>query len=163
VAAVVDVAPDGAHVTLCGAAKVAPDRWRVEVFGAWPSVADARFALPDLLARIRPAAVGWFPSGPGAALGADLRAMEAIELKGQEVNELCQEFAALVAAGQIAHPNDPLLNAHIAGTAKLHSGDGWRFARKGSGHVNASYSAAGAVRIARTLPEPERVSRPLCV
>jgi hypothetical protein len=54
----------------------------------------------------------------------------------------------------VLHPDDPLLNAHIAGTSKLRTGDGWRFARKGAGHVDAAYAAAGAVRLARTLPPP---------
>lgn len=163
VAACIDVAPDGAHVTLAGAGVQLDGRTRVEVFRSWPTVSDARRELPDLLARIKPAALGWFPSGPGAALGADLRALEAIELKGAEVTEACQEFAALNTGGQVVHANDPLLNAHVSSTGKLHTGDGWRFVRKGAGHVDAAYAAAGAVRIARTLPEPERTSRPICV
>jgi len=131
---------------------------RVEVLAAWPSAVQARRELPALLARIAPAAIGWFPSGPGAELGADLRALDALEIKGAEVTESCQEFAGLVTARQILHPSDPLLDAHVAGTSKLRSGDGWRFARKGVGHVDAVYAAAGAVRVARTLPAP--VKRP---
>lgn len=156
VAACVDVAPDGAHVTLCGAALLDETRVRVEVFAAWPSVAQARRELRSLLGRIRPRVVGWFPSGPAAALGVELRALEAIELKGSDVTESCQEFAGLVAARTVLHPSDPLLNAHIAGTSKLQTGDGWRFARKGAGHVDAAYAAAGAVRLARTLPPPPK-------
>jgi hypothetical protein len=163
VVACLDVAADGGHVTLAGAGVMPDGKVRVEVFGSWPTTGDARFAVPDLLARIKPAAVGWFPSGPAAALGAELRALDAIELKGSEVAETCQEFASLVASGQVRHGNDALLNAHISGTAKLHTGDGWRFARKGASHVDAAYAVAGAARIARTLPEPERLSRPICV
>lgn len=155
IAACVDVAPDGAHVTLCGAAVLDDLRLRVEVLAAWPTAAAARKELPKLLGKIRPAAVGWFPSGPAAELGAEMRALDAIELKGSEVTEACQEFAGLVGGRQILHPDDQLLNAHISGTSKLRSGDGWRFARKGAGHVDAAYAAAGAVRIARTLPPPE--------
>lgn len=154
VAACVDVAPDGAHVTLAGAAVLEDGRVRVEVLAAWRDTATARKELPGLLERIRPAALGWYPSGPAAALGNDLRTDEAIELKGSDVTEACQEFASLVLARQILHSDDPLLNNHIAGTAKLRSGDGWRFSRKGVGHVDAAYAAAGAVRIARTLPAP---------
>src|SRR5690606_24081977 len=152
VAACEDVAPDGAHVTLCGAAVLDDERARVEVLAAWKSTEQARRELPELLARIKPAAVGGFPSGTAAGLAADLRPLEALELKGAEVNELCQEFADLVMARSILHPSDPLLDAHIAGTAKLRTGDGWRFARKGAGHVDAAYAAAGAVHVARTLP-----------
>lgn len=156
IATCVDVSPDGAHVTLTGAAVADNGKVRVEVLAAWDTLDRARRELPSLLAKIKPAALGWFPSGPAAALGVTLRELEPIELKGTEVTECCQEFAALVAGGQVRHGNDPLLNAHIAGTAKLHTGDGWRFARKGAAHVDAAYAAAGAVRIARTLPPPPR-------
>lgn len=156
VAACVDVAPDGAHVTLAGAAVLDDGRVRVEVLAAWKSTAEARRKLPELLRKIAPAAIGWYPAGPAAELGVNLRELGAIELKGAEVTEACQEFAGLVGARQVLHPDDPLLNAHISGTAKLHTGDGWRFSRKGAGHVDAAYAVAGAVRIARTLPAPER-------
>lgn len=159
VAACVDVAPDGAHVTLAGAAVLDDGRVRVEVLAAWSTTAAARRELPALLRRIGPAAVGWFPSGPAAELGVELRDLDALELKGTEVVEACQEFAGLVAGRQVLHPDDPLLNAHISGTSKLRTGDGWRFARKGAGHVDAAYAAAGAVRVARTLPAPEKVAK----
>lgn len=101
---------------------------------------------PDCRRRERPAAPAPRPSvsAPG----------EVLELKGADVTEACQEFAGLVLARRLLHPDDPLLNAHVAGTSKLRAGDGWRFARKGAGHVDAAYAAAGAVRIARTLPPP---------
>lgn len=156
VAACVDVAVDSGHVTLAGAAVLDDGRVRVEVLGAWTSTAAARRELPGLLGRIRPARTGWFPSGPAAELGVNLRELAEVELKGTEVVEACQEFASLVAARQVLHGNDPLLNAHVAGTAKLRTGDGWRFSRKGAGHVDAAYAAAGAVRIARTLPPPTK-------
>jgi hypothetical protein len=159
VVACVDVAPDGAHVTLAGAAVLDDERVRVEVFAAWKSTEEARRELASLLARIGPAAVGWFPSGPAAALAADLRALEAVEIKGAEVGETCQEFSDLILGRRVVHPNDPLLNAHIAGAAKLHVGDGWRFARKGAGHVDGVYASAGAVHIARTLPPPVKKPR----
>jgi len=155
-AVVVDVAPDGNHVTVCAAATVDDVRVRVEVLAAWDSVAQARRELRGLLGKVRPRVVGWFPSGPAAQLGVTLRALEPAELKGADVTECCQEFAALVAAGSVLHPSDPLLDAHVAGTSKLHVGDGWRYARKGAGHVDAAYAAAGAVRLARSLPPPPK-------
>lgn len=156
VALCLDVAMDGAHVTLAAAAVLDDGRVRVESIQAWATPDRARRELRNIVARVRPAVLGWFPSGPGAALGADLRALEAAELKGADVTELCQEFADLVAARRIAHPSDPLLNAHVAGSSKLRSGDGWRFTRKGVGHVDAVYAMAGAVRLARTLPPPSK-------
>lgn len=161
VAACVDVSPDSAHVTLAGAAVLDDGRVRVEVLAAWKSTASARRELPALLRKIAPAAIGWYPAGPAAELGVDLRGLgdNVLELKGTEVAETCMGFSSLVAARRVLHPDDPLLNAHISGTAKLRTGDGWRFSRKGIGHVDAAYAVAGAVRIAQTLPAPERRHR----
>ena len=158
VAACIDVAPDGAHVTLAGAAVLDDGSVRVEVFAAWDSVTQARRELSGLLDRIKPAQVSWFPSGPAAGLAADLRPLEAVEIKGSEVAETCQELATLVAARQVRHPGDPLLDAHLAGAGKAWSGDSWRFTRSG-GHVDAVYAVAGAVHVARTAPIPEPVAR----
>lgn len=167
VAACLDVAPDGQHVTLVGAADVGEGRYRLAVLAAWSSTADCRRELKDLLRRIRPATFGWFPAGPAAALATDLRIEQdppigrrtdglpsSQELKGSAVGEACQGLGDLAVARQIEHPADPLLNAHIAGSTRYVTGDGWRFARKGSGHVDAAYAAAGAVHLARTLPPP---------
>jgi hypothetical protein len=246
VAACLDVALDGQHVTLAGAAVLDDGRVRVEVLAAWTSTADARRELGPLLAKIRPAALGWYPSGPAAELGTELRQVplpsapadgppaagsalaalrrahlpagfhdcatpdcryvvplsvrycclgcgaahdrgheihdhdpdcrrrerpappaprpaaaagppgELVEISGSDAVEACAEFAGLVLARQLVHPDDPLLTAHVAGTSKQKVGDGWRFARRGAGHVDAAYAAAGAVRIARTLPPPPR-------
>jgi hypothetical protein len=157
-----DVAPDGAHVTLAGAAQLDDGRTRAEVLGAWQTTDQARRELETLLVKLRPAVLAWFPNGPAAALGADLRALtsaEVVEIKGAEVNEACMSFADLVAARRIVHPSDPLLDAHVAGSQRLVSGDGWRLCRKGVGHVDAAYAAAGAVHAARTLPPPTKKPR----
>lgn len=87
---VLDVAPDGRHVTAVLAAPIgsrlagssaaarlmAPDvpqdMVRIEVAGAWDSTDAAMAALPGLVEAIRPRAVGWYPLGPGAVLTADL-------------------------------------------------------------------------------------------
>ncbi|GAA2855329.1 hypothetical protein GCM10010472_10760 [Pseudonocardia halophobica] len=158
VAACVDVAPDGAHVTLAGAAQLDDGSVRVEVFAAWESVTAARRELPGILARIAPRTVAWFPSGPAAGLAADLRSLDTVEIKGAEVAECCQELATLVTARQVRHPGDPLLDAHVAGAGKAWSGDSWRFTRSG-GHVDALYAVAGAVHAARTAPVPVPVPR----
>lgn len=155
VVAVVDVAPDGGHVTLAGAAVLDDGRVRVEAFAAWTSTEDARRELGELVGRIGPAVSGWFPSGPAAALAPELRALGAVEIKGQQVYEACQGLADLVLARRVLHPADPLLDAHVAGAQRMHTGDGWRFARRGAGHVDAVYAVAGAVYLARTLPAPD--------
>ena len=175
-----DVAPDGRHVTLAGAAPLDDGRVRVEVFGAWGSTDDARAgtkgapSLAAILAQLKPRALGYFPTGPGAVFGVDLAELHGpvvgrltvrkdgmhpygpgvVELTGGTVPELCATFADLVQVRQVIHPDDPLLNAHVGGSQRHRLGDGWRFARKGAGHVDAAYALAGAVHLARSLPAP---------
>lgn len=176
IAAVLDVAPDGKHATLAVAARLADGRARVEIAAAWDSTDAARAELPALLGRIRPAAFGWYPSGPAAAIATTLRPLalkhnhrpggkredgelpEDGAITGARVTEACQELADLVRALRVVHPADPLLDAHVRAASKLRSGDGWRFTRKsdGQGHVDAAYAAAGAVKVALTIPDPKR-------
>jgi hypothetical protein len=126
-----------------------------------------------LLAKVKPQALGWFPSGPAAALAADLTdrrkagrpswppaGVTVEEIRG-EVSAVCMGFAEQVGAAQIVHSDDPLLNAHVAGAERLKRGDAWVFSRRGAGHVDATYAAAGAVHLARTLPSP--IGRPRLV
>lgn len=164
-AACVDVAPDGLHVTLSVAALTSDGRVRTEVVQAWDSTEAARDGVParnipslsEWLDKIKAQQEGWFPSGPAAALADVMRKRsKAVELKGATVTEACQQLADLVAARRIIHPGDPLLDNHIAGAKKLQSGDGWRFVRNGAGHVDAAYSVAGATHLAINMPEPVR-------
>jgi phage terminase large subunit-like protein len=181
VAVCIDVAEDGAHVTLCGAAMLSDGRVRVEVLRAWESTDRARDELPELLERIKPAEIGWFPNGPAAVLGAELRAIrrkvrlgiavikrtevieeeehETTRMTGSLDREACQGFAELVRIRRVVHPNDPLLNAHVLAAIPRPTGDGYRFERRDTGHVDAAYAAAGAVHLARTLPPIPPVPR----
>lgn len=153
VVAVLDVAPDGAHASLVAAAVLPDGRVRVDVVAEWSSTQELRVALPALLARVRPRALGWFPGGPAAAIAADLKGIRvAHEIKASDVGPACQGFAEQVAARRVLHPDDPLLTAQVLGSARLVVGDGWRFSRRGEGHCDAVYAAAGAVHLARTLP-----------
>lgn len=153
IAACFDVAPNGEHATLALAAVGEDGRVRVEIAAAWHDTRAARVELSDLLDRINPAALAWFPSGPAAALAPDLRRRrKVVELRGQDVSAACMGFADLVRARGVLHPGDPLLNAHMGGASKLHSADGWRFTRRGVGHADAAYAAAGAAYAALTLP-----------
>ncbi len=181
-----DVAPDGQHVTLCGAAVLDDGRIRGEVFGGWgpqdgaTATDRARRALPGLLDKLRPRALGWFPSGPAAVLGVDLghqhgvtigrwniprdamldQAPGLIELTGAAVTEACQSLADVTTGRLFLHSGDPLLNAHVTSSMRLMQGDGWRFVRRGAGHVDAAYAMAGAVRLARLLPAAAPAERP---
>jgi hypothetical protein len=165
VALCLDVSIDGMHATVYGAA-VDGDRVRVAPVEDWAgpqAVADLRAQLPAIVERVKPRALGWFPAGPAAAVAAELAEREGWPPEGVEfeairgeVTAVCMGFAEQVHALAIAH-NDPLLDAHVLAAEKLHQGDGWRFTRRKSGYVDAAYAAAGAVHLARTLPEPAEV------
>lgn len=151
--ACVDVAPDGEHVTLAVGAQLDDGRVRGEISAAWKTTREARDQLPALLDQIQPRATAWFPSGPSAALAPILRPRSgSLELKGQQVNEACMGLADLVDARRVLHPGDPLLDAHVTGATKYYVGDGWRFVRRGAGHVDAAYAFAGIAHAALTVP-----------
>jgi hypothetical protein len=173
-----DVAPDGRHVTLAAAAQRDDGKVLVVEVGAWTSTEAARAALPAILRGAKPRALGWFPGGPAAVLGVDLAAQNAdvrgpvgkrnvrqdefldyapgvLEVAGRAVPAACQTFADLVFQRVIVHLDTPLLNGHVAGAQRLDQGDGWRFTRRGAGHVDAVYAAAGAVHLSRAIPGPK--------
>lgn len=158
VVVVVDVSPDGLHATLVAAAELEDGRTRVEPVAAWDgptATTDMLRALPGHLEQIKPRAFGWFPGGPAAAATADVKNLPGgivVEPIKGETNAVCMGMAAQVIAGRIAQSADPLLDAHLASAEKMYVGDGWRFMRRGAGHCDAAYAAAGAVHLARTLP-----------
>ncbi|MGH3190014.1 MAG: hypothetical protein ACRDOL_22665 [Streptosporangiaceae bacterium] len=157
IAACFDAAPDGKHATLAVAAVLPDGRVRVEIAAAWKNTDAARAELGPLLDRIKPVVTGWYPSGPAAAFAPILRARRgSAELTGGKAAEACMGLADLTRALRVVHPADPLLDAHIRGASKLNSGDGWRFTRRGEGHVDAAYAAAGAVKLAQELPPVTR-------
>ncbi len=157
-AACFDVAQDGAHATLCLAGILGDGRVRVEVARAWKSTEDARDELPEILAKIRPLQIGYYPSGPGGAFAPLIKAMDnSVELTGVKASEACQGLADLTSARKIVQPADPLLDAHMGGSQRLPASDGWRIKRRGEGSVDAAYACAGAVFIAQTMPPPFRL------
>jgi hypothetical protein len=174
VALCLDVAPDELHATVAAAAVLDDGRVRVEIVHAWSGVGctDAlRTALPSLVARVRPRAVGWFPAGPAAALAADLSdrrqrrgwppaGVLVDEIRG-DVPAVCMGLNEQVTAGRVAHSGDPLLDHQVSEAERLPYGGGWVFSRRAGGHVDAVYAAAGAVHLARTMPAS--VGRPRIV
>lgn len=167
VALCVDVSLDASHATLAAAAVLDDGRVRVEVVKAWqgPGCAvELERELPGLVARVRPRALGWFPTGPAASIAVAMRKRPGWPPRGAKVEPLrgetadvCMGFAAQVDAGRVAHSADPLLDAHVALAEPLRSGDRWSFTRRAAadgrpGHVDALYAAAGAAHLARSLP-----------
>lgn len=155
-AAAFDISPDGAHATLVVAELLGDGRIRVAVAKAWRDTRSARAELPGLLDQIKPVKLAYYPAGPGAAFVPLLERRTGAEgLGGARVTQACQGLADLVSGRQVLHNGDALLDAQIAGVSRLVSGDGWRFQRKGTGHADAAYAAAGAVLLVQDLP-PER-------
>jgi hypothetical protein len=177
-AACFDVAPDGQHATLAVAARTTDGKVRGEIAAAWPSAAAARLELAALLARIRPMAIAWYPSGPAAELAPLFQPQgkpvpidraapgrpHYLDLTGGTVCEACMGLAGLVKGRQVLHNDDPLLSTHIGAASKMKVGDSWRFVRRTTGsdedaarqHVDAAYAFAGAVNTALVMPEPRR-------
>ncbi len=164
VALCLDLSPDGMHATLTAAAVLPDGRVRVEPVRAWSgplTTKQLRRDLPGELTRIKPMAFGWFPSGPAAALTADLRKREGWPPRGVTVEGIkgdtaavCMGLADLAAGGGLAHSGDPLQDAQVAAAERLRVGSTWVFSRRGGGHCDAVYAMAGAAHLARTLPAP---------
>ena len=171
VALCIDLAPDGLHATVYAAAVSPAGAVHVDPVQAWSgptAPAELRRALAPLVRRIRPGALGWFPSGPAAAVAAQLAEQKGpdrwppagvkVEAIRGDTAAVCMGFAELVIARQLRHPNDPLLNAQVAGAERIKRGDTWVFGRTGASYVDALYAAAGAAHLARTMPPgPGRV------
>jgi len=168
VALCLDVAPDSQHATLSAAAMLPDGRTRVEIVAAWDAdtIGQLRVELPQHVARVKPRVLGWLPNGPAAAFTADLKppkdgkrprwmpaGMKLEEIRG-ELAAVCMGFEEQVSGGLVVHSNDPLQNAHVTGAQRLKQGDRWVFSRRGGGHCDAAYAAAGAVHLARMLPAP---------
>jgi len=151
----VDIAPNLGHATVVAAYETAGVGTSVAVIKAWDgphATEEMRRDLPRIKRAMKARRLGWFPSGPTAALRIEMEGMKAIALDHQMTASACQGFAEQVATGHIIHPDDPLLTNHVLNAKKHQSGDGWRFVRKGVGNVDAAYAAAGAVHLARVLP-----------
>lgn len=172
----VEVSIDGAHVALIGAAKAPDGLVYVEPIAGWESTEAARLgtgegpdrypSLAEWVALVKPVAVAWIPGGPAGAIAVDIRDLQGKNRFGDEtephvkdvsgvaVKEACQGLADLVSARSIAHPGDPMLDAHVAGAQRMDQADGWRFARRGAAPISGVYAAAAAVHVLRSLPEP---------
>lgn len=169
VALCLDVSLDGSHATLAAAA-VLDGKTHVEIVEQWEGFGctqQLRRELPGVVRRIRPRVLGWFPQGPAAAVTADLATKRrtsgaqwppprvTLEALTSEVDAVCMGLADLVKVGEIEHPDDPMLNQHVASAQKLRHGEGrWVFTRRNSGPIDGAYAVAGAVHLARTMPAP---------
>jgi phage terminase large subunit-like protein len=167
VAACVDVALDGAHITLAVATRLSDGRVRTEVVGAWDSVPAARAAVAEWAKRNKPYVLGWFPGGPAASLDADWRDRRKDGLRGwpprgvkveaikASVDAVCMGFAQHVRDHLVVHSRQELADTHVGNAERRMRGPdgGWVYDRReGAGHIDAVYAMAGAVHLARTAP-----------
>lgn len=173
VTACLDISPDQQHATLAVAAALPDGRIRLEVVKDWAgptALADLRREFRSWVATVRPVLIGWFPNGPAASIDAELRDRRRQGRymwppRGTRIDEIRQDQAAVcmglaeqVAAGEIVHSGQELLDDHIGATDKAWRGGRWVFARRGSGHIDAAYAAAGAVHLARVAPKRRRAT-----
>lgn len=164
VALCMDISLDGSHATLVAAVKIG-DKVHTEIVKQWDGFGCTkllRSELPDIVAKVKPYSIGWFPQGPAAAVAAQMKDRKTNRLwppRGVKVEELtgdtaavCMGLAELVTAGDVEHPHDPLMTSHIHAAQKLKRGEAWVFTRKNTGPIDAAYALAGAVHLARTVP-----------
>ncbi|MGH7339861.1 MAG: hypothetical protein ACREKH_05160 [Candidatus Rokuibacteriota bacterium] len=148
----VEAADDGRHVTAVAAGELADGRVRVQRVGEWTETTKARAGVAELVALYRPKVLGWFPTGPGAALSATMRKLrpKATEIRGTAVAEACMTLADFVNHRRVVHAGDELLTDHIARTNRVGGKGSWTFDRA-SGDIDAAFATAGAVHLALNL------------
>lgn len=167
IALCLDISPDQEHATLVAAAVQANGRVRVRVVRTWEgneTTKKLRTDLVRIIETIKPKALGWFPVGPAATMAAELQDRTSkghykwppkgvtVEAIRGEVSAVCMGFSALVRDLEVMHADEDILNDHVTGASKYWTADTWKFLRRGVGHCDAAYAAAGAVHLARTLP-----------
>lgn len=163
----IDVSPDGQHATVGAAAVLDDGRVRVETVAEFTGPRAATTleqGLPALAEVIKPRVIGWFPSGPAAAVAAKMRARWArrgttVAEIGTDTPAVCMAFAKEVIAGTLAHSGQAMLDTQVNGSEPLWQGAVWTFTRRGGGNVDAVYAVAGAAHLARSLPRRREVSR----
>lgn len=169
----IDLSPDGTHATLAVATVLEDGRVRAETVHEWTgpdAAAQLERELPAWAERVRPKVLGWFPSGPAAAVASKVadrrkegvqgwppRGVTVAEIRG-ETTAVCMGLVKEIKARTFAHSGQAMPDAQVAKAEKLKRGDGFVFTRAG-GPVDAVYAMAGAVHLARTLPKPRKVSR----
>lgn len=151
----------------------ASERFGVEIAAVWSSTDQARREMPELLRKLKPRALGWYPGGAAGVLGVEIAASHGvsvgkkrydgtffehspgvIDIIGADVSATCMTFSDIVKHRGLIHRSSPLLDEHISQCSRYETGEigAWRFARKGQKPIDAAYAAAGAVHLARSLP-----------
>lgn len=155
-----DVAWDNSHATLAAAVTL-DGITHIEILKSWDGYGcrkQLRADLPGLLKIYKPRKCVWFAGGPSAAVadewnGRRVSGVIMEEIRAEDVVRACMALEEQATAGQLQHTHDPLAEHQIRQTQRLPQGDGWRFARRGQAPIDCSYSMAGSVHAARTIPK----------
>jgi hypothetical protein len=141
----------GEQITMVAAAALSDGRIRVERVKTWESPEEFRMDFPDLLRRVRPQRLGWYPESAGA-IAIDLKAVPVgVEISGREVAGSAAELVDLLRAGRIAHDGDPLIRKQLTRAKRQTVSEGWKFSRRFS-PVEAAYALAVSAYLARRVP-----------
>jgi hypothetical protein len=147
-------------VVVVSATRLMDDRVRVSVVGVWPNADAAEGGLRELRDALRPLAMGWFPKGPGAVLGAVLRSLSGSPIRGASVPEAHMTFTEYVESRRVLHADDPVLNAAVMKAGTVGGAAEWMFDR-GPGETHAVWAAAGALHLALANPRQQPRRRAL--
>lgn len=157
-AVVIESAVEAGQVVAVSAEWAGEERVRLNVVGVWGSSDAARAGIAEIRSALRPAAMGWFPKGPGAPLSAAMRKANGIEIKGEKIAEACMTFADYVDGRRLLHPDDPILNSHVNRVGSVGTPQVWMFDR-GPGETHAAWAAAGALHLVLNGAVPMRKRR----
>jgi len=131
VAFAVDVSPSRDRATIAVAGKRADGRPHVALVDAREGVDWIAPRMAELM-KHRPVAVALDPSGPAGALTQPLadHDVEVLPCTTRGLTQACGRLYDLVVAGALAHRDEALLNAAVAGASRRTVGDAWAWARK---------------------------------
>jgi len=152
VTAGIDVSEDG-HVTMGIAMRLPDETERLAIAGHWETTEAARTALPELIKKIRPRAIGLAP-GPAVAVVSSAIKKSRPTPKILTTGELAESASGLVdkvKSRQVLHPEDALLTSQALAAQKKAAGDSFRFDRT-DGNVDAISAVAIAAWNARNIP-----------
>ena len=134
----VDVTPDRAWASI-GVAGWGPDRRQhVEIVEHRPGTDWVAERLDSLYRRWNPWPVVIDPASPAGSLLVDLVSLgvKTETIGTRDYAAACGQFYDAVIAGQMAHLDQPVLNAAVGAARKRQLGDAWAWARRSGGDVS---------------------------
>lgn len=134
VALAIDMTPDRSYTSIGLAGRRADGRLQVEVIDHEHGTGWVVDRMVDLKEKWKPCAVVLDPAGPAGTLIKPLEraGIEVVQLTARDAAYAAQGFYdACMDTGDLAHLDDPILSAALAGAAKRPLMDAWAWARRG--------------------------------